>query len=127
MLWAPPGGGMLFGSPAEKNLEREFVEETGLEISTEKFLFVHEYLEPPLHAIELFFKVRLTGGKLGKGRDPEMGEAEQIIRQVAFLGIEEISSLEENQIHSVFHKIGRIEDILSLSGFYPMKSGPKFG
>ena len=41
-FWSPPGGGMDFGESAENNLKREFLEETGLVVDVEKFLFVHE-------------------------------------------------------------------------------------
>src|SRR5205814_2113551 len=54
-LWAPPGGGLNFGENARTSLEREFKEETGLNVRVEDFLFIHEFLNPPLHAIELFF------------------------------------------------------------------------
>ena len=63
-FWGPPGGGMDFGQSAEENLKREFIEETGLNIEIERFLFVHEYLSPPLHAIELVFKVKRIDGTL---------------------------------------------------------------
>lgn len=58
ILWAPPGGGMVYGETSEAALVREFVEETGLDIQVEHFLCVNEYLTPPLHAIELFFMVK---------------------------------------------------------------------
>ena len=54
-LWAPPGGGMKFGESARECLKREFMEETGLDIRVGDFLFVNEFKDPPLHAIELFF------------------------------------------------------------------------
>ena len=50
------GGGMEYGEDARGALKREFLEETGIGIMVERdFLFVHEYLDPPLHGIELFF------------------------------------------------------------------------
>ncbi|MGD1843339.1 MAG: NUDIX domain-containing protein, partial [Thermonemataceae bacterium] len=69
-LWAPPGGGMQFGESAETCLVREFEEETGLQIAVEQFLFVHEFLRPPLHGIELFFTVTVKQGTLRIGYDP---------------------------------------------------------
>ena len=72
-FWSPPGGGMDYSENAEECLKREFQEETGVEIEIEKFLFVHEYLSPPLHAIELFFLVKRISGEIELGYDPEMG------------------------------------------------------
>jgi 8-oxo-dGTP diphosphatase len=56
-LWAPPGGGVNYGESVEEALKREFLEETGLEINISRFLFVSEYLDVPLHALELLFKL----------------------------------------------------------------------
>ena len=70
-FWAPPGGGMQFGESAEACLKREFLEETGLIVEMGDFLFACELINKPLHALELFFTVILTGGRLKKGFDPE--------------------------------------------------------
>ena len=65
-FWAPPGGGLEYGESLEDTLRREFLEETGLDVVSEKFLFGCEFIKPPLHAVELFFNVRIVGGKLKK-------------------------------------------------------------
>jgi 8-oxo-dGTP diphosphatase len=57
-FWAPPGGGLEFGEKVENALKREFGEETGLEIAVTRFAFGCEYIQDPLHAIELFFHVK---------------------------------------------------------------------
>jgi len=102
-FWAPPGGGMDFGFSAEANLIREFLEETGLKIEIEKFLFVHEYLHPPLHAIELIFKVKRVGGLLNVGFDPEMGKGEQIIKEVKFIPIDRLMHFTKGSLHQMFN------------------------
>lgn len=116
-LWAPPGGGMNFGENARQTLIREFLEETGLEIEVGQFLFVNEFLDPPLHAIELFFEVKVIGGNLKKGKDPEMSADHQIIEKVAFLGIEDIQKENFRQIHGVFRNIENISFILEKRGY----------
>ncbi|MDZ7606381.1 MAG: NUDIX hydrolase [Cyclobacteriaceae bacterium] len=104
-FWSPPGGGMEFGISAEENLKREIQEETGLIVEIEKFMWVHEYLAPPLHAIELFFCVRRTGGRLDVGYDPEMNKKNQIIKDVQFMPIAIVKSLPENQVHQALIKL----------------------
>lgn len=116
-FWGPPGGGMDFGQSAEENLIREFFEETGLSIEIEKFLFVHEYLSPPLHAIELIFKVIRKQGILKIGHDPEMGEDEQIIKNVRFVSFKEIIELGRTNIHQMFFDVRKISDIDNLNGY----------
>ncbi len=70
-LWVPPGGGVEFGETLAQTLVREFVEETGLEVEVGDLVSVHEFVQPPLHAIEVFYEVRAIGGTLALGTDPE--------------------------------------------------------
>ena len=117
-FWAPPGGGMDFGQSAEDNLKREFLEETGLVVEIEKFLFVHEYLNPPLHAIELLFKVKRTSGNLKIGYDPELGKNTQIIKNIRFIPFHEIIELGKNKLHQMFFNVHKISDIAELKGYF---------
>ena len=116
-FWAPPGGGMEYGQTAEENLKREFMEETGLEIEVEKFLFVYEYLKPPLHAVELFFKVKEVGGKLITGYDPEMKKTEQIISDVQYISIESLIKMDKKIVHQILSKLKNINSIGNLRGY----------
>ena len=120
-FWGPPGGGMDFGQSAEENLKREFIEETGLNIEIERFLFVHEYLSPPLHAIELVFKVKRIDGTLKIGLDPELQKDEQIIRNVQFIPFNKIINLGKENIHQMFINVHEISDIANLKGYFHWK------
>jgi len=117
-LWAPPGGGMEFGQSAEENLRREFREETGLETEVVRFLFINEFFKPPLHAIEIFFEVKPTGGLLKTGIDPEMHKKGQIIKKIQFLGARELEIAGKKQIHAIFSKLSVPSDVLLLSGYF---------
>jgi 8-oxo-dGTP diphosphatase len=116
ILWAPPGGGMQFGETAHETLKREFLEETGLEIIVGEMLFVNEYLEAPLHAVELFFKVTITAGELKTGFDPELG-TNQIITQVDFMPWQEIQKNNKAIYHSCLHDLNQLNELMSLKGF----------
>ena len=118
ILWAPPGGGMIYGETAVQALIREFVEETGLVIQVEHFLCVNEYLTPPLHAIELFFIVKKTDGTLQTGSDPELDPNKQIITDLAWISVEELCKIPKDSLHSLLHSIQSIEDLYHLTGFY---------
>jgi len=120
-FWAPPGGGMDFGQSSEDNLKREFLEETGLNIEIERFLFVHEYLSPPLHAIELVFNVKRTGGELKIGFDPELQADEQIIKDVRFIPFNKIMEFGKDNIHQMFINVHEISDIANLKGYFHWK------
>lgn len=117
-LWSPPGGGMEFGTSAKENLKREYLEETGLEIEVEEFLFIAELVQSPLHAIEVFFKVRSTGGTLIQGVDPELNEDVQIIQKVEFLSIKEFNAIPPAGIHRSFRNIRNFEDIFKIKGYH---------
>jgi 8-oxo-dGTP diphosphatase len=118
ILWAPPGGGMDFGATAEENLKREFAEETGCEIRIEQFLFIHEFLQQPLHAMELFFKVSIIGGELITGKDPEMSKKEQIIEEVRFVPFEEIVTNGLMYYHNIFTICKDLSKIHELRGYF---------
>ena len=116
-LWAPPGGGVNFGETVEDSLKREFAEETGLTVETEGFLFINEYLEPPLHAIELFFKVKVTGGQLITGTDPEMGD-NQIIKEVKFMDDTQLKAEPSEALHSILTITPSLQELINLRGYY---------
>jgi len=117
ILWAPPGGGMQFSENAEDNLIREFKEETGLKIHVDRFLFTHEFLQPPLHAVELFFKVSRSHGELKKGIDPEMNIDEQIITDVSFLNFDQIKKIEDKSLHYILRIIRNLNDLFKIEGY----------
>ena len=87
-FWSPPGGGLQFGEAIEDCLKREFLEETNTVISVGKFLKIREFIKPPLHAIELYYEVKIESGVVKKGFDTEMKE--QIIKDIQWLSFEEV-------------------------------------
>lgn len=118
-FWSPPGGGILFNESAEHALQREFIEETGLTVNVREFLFVCELIQSPLHAIELFFQVDISGGELIIGNDPEMG-VNQIIREVRFFDWAQIASQPEPTLHGIFKKVTNPSKILDLRGYFKL-------
>lgn len=113
-FWAPPGGGVEFGDSITKTIEKEFCEETGLKVKTLNFLFGCEYIERPIHSIELFYNVVAENGKLKRGSDPEI----QIIDAVRFMTFSEIKKLPKIEVHGIFHLVETVADLENLAGFY---------
>ena len=113
-LWLPPGGGLEYGETLEKALKREFLEETGLEVSQLDFAFGCEFVKEPLHAVELFFNVLKNGGTLKTGYDPEL----QIIQGVRFFSEKEINGLPQEELHGIFRIARTPNGLRKLSGFY---------
>ncbi|MCS7077527.1 MAG: NUDIX domain-containing protein [Bacteroidia bacterium] len=105
-FWAPPGGGLQFGETLSEALKREFLEETGLIVTVSSLIAVTEYIQLPLHAIELFYQVIVVDGRLIQGKDPEISEDNQIISGVKMLSLSEIQQLkQENYVKHTFHSI----------------------
>lgn len=117
-FWNVPGGGMKYGSNAIDNLKREFLEETGLEIEVNKFLFVYEYLEKPLHAIELYYEVIQTGGTLKLGKDPELENDKQLIMEIGYFDIQKLRSIKKSEKHRLFWEINDLNEVLNRKGYF---------
>lgn len=114
-FWAPPGGGLQFGETIEHALKREFVEETGLNVDVCELITVTEYLSLPLHAVELFFYVKVTDGTLTQGKDPEISTDNQLISEVKMLSLTEIDALQKQSFPKhKFHKVLNDNQLLKL-------------
>lgn len=93
LIWTPPGGGLEFGETLEACLEREFLEETGLEVTVQDLRFVNELLKPPFHAIGFYFDATRRGGILKQGSDPEHGEANQLLKDVQWIDLDNLDPI----------------------------------
>lgn len=111
---------MEFGQSAADNLVREFQEETGLTARVGKLAFITEYIASPLHALELFYEVTVTNGRLATGTDPEMGMGKQQIQQVRFMVPSEIDALPPEAKHGLFGKVPSSGRIRELNGYFPI-------
>jgi len=90
LVWMLPGGGLEFGESMKTALQREFKEETGLKISTEALFAVDEVRHASFHAVECYFKVHQTGGRLRLGSDPEHTKDDQIIKDVQWIPLDQL-------------------------------------
>jgi 8-oxo-dGTP diphosphatase len=116
-LWSPPGGGLHFGESISECLQREFLEEAGLQVRIKQFLFVYEFLEPPLHAIELFFEVEQIGGVLKLGKDPEMSQESQILQEIAWVDYDFLKQEKPDCVHWAIRQAESIENLLQCKGW----------
>lgn len=117
-FWNVPGGGMKYGFSVQENLEREFLEETGLHIKVKKFICAHEFLEPPLHAVELFFEVEQIGGNLKMGMDPELHISKQLITEIGYLNLENLNLIKNAEKHPLFWGIKSLNDVGKWIGYF---------
>jgi 8-oxo-dGTP diphosphatase len=117
-FWAPPGGGIDFGKTAADVLKSEFEDETGLVVESGDFRFIVEFINQPLHAIELYFDVKRISGELKIGHDPEMSAANQILSDTRFMAIKEILELPTQQRHGLFKPFNTEKSLKTATGFW---------
>jgi len=117
-FWAPPGGGIETGQTAQGALIREFEEETGIIVEPGPFQFACEFIEPPLHAIELFFNVSYQSGQIKTGSDPEMGVQKQIIQEVKWMTFSELKELRSENLHGIFKLCKEPQELMNLTGYW---------
>ncbi|MFC6999802.1 NUDIX domain-containing protein [Rufibacter roseus] len=110
-FWMPPGGGLDYGEKVKDCLRREFKEETGLEVEVGRFLYINEFLREPLHAIEIFFEVKLVQGDLALGIDPEHAPDAQLLEEVKFLTTREIFQFHREELHPILHAVVNFDDL----------------
>lgn len=92
-FWMPPGGGVHFGESLNEALTREMLEETGLNVHVQKMIYVSEYLKDAWHAVEFYFLCKEISGKEKLGYDPELNESEQILKNLQWIGENELAEL----------------------------------
>lgn len=102
-LLSPPGGGVQYGETLKQALRREYHEETGLTIEVNSFATLLEFIQPPLHAIELVFKVRRVSGVLSKGQEPEFQS--NFISRVAFYSWHDLQTVHPDNLHQYLLKL----------------------
>jgi len=91
--WIPPGGGLL---PQERSIVdcavREAFEETGLKVTVGRLIYLREFVEEAqaVHHIELFFLAQGFDGALTMEHIKGKGPDEDFIRELRWLGHEEM-------------------------------------
>ncbi len=101
VFWNAPGGGLEYGETIINCLKREFKEECNLKIEVGNFLAHYEYINEPLHAIELFYEVKIVEGILKLGQDPEVDF--ETMTDLKWIDLFDLKKINANCVHPHFH------------------------
>lgn len=71
--WSLPGGALEAGESLAGCLEREMLEETGLQVVADRLLYVADRISAARHVLHVTFETRRVGGELSIGHEPEPG------------------------------------------------------
>jgi len=106
-LWVPPGGGVELGEPLATCLEREFLEETGLQIRMGVLFKVYEYIGLPLHAVEIFYYITQPNpGQPVLGTDPEWPKnLPPVLTELAWITAQKAKNEPAEAFHAVVHDV----------------------
>ena len=69
--WSLPGGTLETGETLEACVIREVKEETGLEVTVDRLLYVCDRIMDNRHVVHITFAVKHVGGELQLGVEPE--------------------------------------------------------
>ena len=94
-IWMVPGGGIEADENSIQASVREVKEETGLDITVTGMAWhMEEVSEARGQRFVNYMVGKVEGGQLNLGRDPELDDDKQVLREVAFMSKEEIDELE---------------------------------
>ena len=94
-IWMVPGGGIEEGENSIQASVREVKEETGLDITVTGMAWhMEEVSEARGQRFVNYMVGKVEGGQVNLGRDPELDDDKQVLREVAFMSKEEIDELE---------------------------------
>ena len=92
-IWTPPGGGLQFGETLKEGLQREFKEETGLDVRVGELIHIHEFIKERIHALEFYFVVGVKSGNIKLGTDPEFDSDSQILKDIGFHKLDKLNDI----------------------------------
>lgn len=95
--WGIPAGGLEYGEQPDKAIVREFLEETGMQISVERLLLAESSRDD--HNISLIYLCKIMHGTF---------QASSEISEIRYFGLNELPSMlfaEKKLIHAVADKL----------------------
>jgi ADP-ribose pyrophosphatase YjhB (NUDIX family) len=98
--WSLPGGALEAGESLAACVTREVREETGLDVSADRLLYVCDRIEGGAHVVHITFLVHRVGGQLRVGREPETGA-----NQIADVQMVPVASLVEYGFSQRFQEL----------------------
>lgn len=90
--WSVPGGEPLASESLVEAVRREMMEEVNLVVKVGSLLHINEFIEKPLHAIELYFKVTTKDYEAKLGKDPETPEI-NILSEMKWFSKKELNAM----------------------------------
>ncbi len=101
IFWNFPGGGLEKGEDIASGLQREFREETHLDVSVHELAYIHQHISGKLHGVELYFRVSTLNLVPKLGADPEGN----ILTELRWFSKEDLTQLKAGHCPDFLKKI----------------------
>lgn len=92
-FWVAPGGGVMDTESLEEAVVREVKEETGLDVKTERLLYIEEFWQPEQREVKFWYLCELKSGEIDTSAEEATREyivdakfmyKEEILKNIVF-------------------------------------------
>jgi 8-oxo-dGTP diphosphatase len=101
----PPGGAVQVGESLPEAVRREVREETGQLVDVHQLLSIHEFIQPPFHALEYYFKATISNQPQAEAL--KMDSKDHRVQEIRWVSQKDFTNypIEPSYLHTLITKL----------------------